>query len=96
MTDLSEVKSILDFLGEENVDKIRAVMTDAIIDNLQESIDQNWVVLPSTFCVFYEDVANEVCKKYKNQLKDEMCNAIEQMLNRLKECALKEGGSTSE
>ena len=84
MGDFSTVKNVMDFLGEENLDKIRETMTDALIDNLTESIDKNWIVLPDTFQEMWNEVAEEVMKKYRKKLKDAMCEQVEQMIARMK------------
>ena len=92
MKDLENVKTVLDFLGEENVDKIRQAMTDALIDNLNESIEQEWIVLPETFSVMWDGLAEEVFNKYKPKIKKAMGENIESMLKRLKECKDQEEG----
>ena len=92
MKNLENVKSVLDFLGEENVDKIRQELTEAIIDNLNESIEQHWVVLPETFAVMWDGLAEEVFNKYKPKIKKAMGENIESMLKRLKECKEREEG----
>ena len=85
MEDLSTVKNVLEFLGEENVEKIRTAMTDALIDNLTESIDKNWIVLPSDFSELWNKIADEVGRKYRKKIKGAMEETVEKMIEMMNE-----------
>ena len=75
-----DVKSIMDFLGEKNVEKIRDAMTEALIDNLEESIREDWIVAPDVIEKMWKEITEETVKKYEDRIKDAMCKEIEKML----------------
>lgn len=80
MSEIENVKTVIDFLGEKNADKIRDALTDAIIENLEESVQNNWIVLPTTFNEMYGDICEEVMRKYRKKLKDKMCEEVEKFI----------------
>ena len=80
MSAIEDAKTVIDFLGEKNADKIRDALTDAIIENLEESVQERWIVLPTTFNEMYEDICEEVMRKYRKKLKDTMCEEVENFI----------------
>jgi hypoxanthine phosphoribosyltransferase len=87
MSNLTEMTTIIEFLGEENQDKIRNALTDAIIENLQESLDQKWFICPDTLTEQLEDCYTKLFKKHKK----EITNAMEiKILNMIEKIAKEE------
>jgi hypoxanthine phosphoribosyltransferase len=87
MSNLTEMTTIIEFLGEENQDKIRNALTDAIIENLQESLDQKWFICPDTLTEQLGDCYTKLFKKHKK----EITNAMEiKILNMIEKIAKEE------
>jgi uncharacterized protein YjgD (DUF1641 family) len=87
MSNLTEMTTIIEFLGEENQDKIRNALTDAIIENLQERLDQIWFICPDTLTEHLEDCYTKLFKKHKK----EITNAMEiKILNMIEKIAKEE------
>lgn len=82
---MNEVTTILEFLGEENQKKIKDRMTDAIIDNLEESINDEWFVCPSTIHDLMEELFMQIFKKHKKELNQAMEAKFREFINKAQE-----------
>lgn len=69
---LENVKSILDFIGDENTERIKTAITNALIKNLEESIAEHWVAQPKDFVdlwgELFAECRDEVKEKYKETI----------------------------
>lgn len=81
---VNRINRILDFLGSENVEEIKRVITEKIIENIEESIDERYLILPTTFQELYDDIVDEVMKKYRAKIKKAMCEKVENMIGKMK------------
>lgn len=83
-----ELTPIIEFLGETNTAKIKDAITDGLIDNAMESIDQNWLVTPTEFSnqmeELLEQIGKKICKKYKGELEEAMEQAMLRVIAQLK------------
>lgn len=86
---INNVKTILDFLGEENQQKIKDAMTDALIENLEESIRQEYVICPEEVYElwnnFLEKCMKNTLKKYKEDIQRVIDERVEEIVNNMKE-----------
>ena len=84
-----ELIPIIDFIGEINANKLKDAITDGLIDNAMESIDQNWLVTPTEFRdqmdQLLEQIGKKICKKYKGELEEAMEQAMLRVIKQLKE-----------
>ncbi len=83
---MKDIANILEFLGEENEEKIKTALTNAIIDELEQNIADGWVS-PDLLAGLLEECYVKVFKKHKK----EMTDAIElRVLKLIEEVAIKE------
>lgn len=73
---MSEITNILEFLGEENEEKIKTELTNQIIYNLQESINNEFYVTPDFLADQLAECYDKIFKKHKK----EITNAMEQRI----------------
>ncbi len=83
---MNEITHSLEFLGEENEEKIKTALTNAIIEELEESVQNGWVS-PDLLAELLEECYVKVFKKHKK----EMTDAIElRVLKLIEDVAIKE------
>lgn len=83
---MNEITNILEFLGEENEEKIKTALTNAIIYELEQSVQDGWVS-PDLLAELIEECYVKVFKKHKK----EMTDAIElRVLKLIEEVTIKE------
>ena len=86
-TTVRDIANIIEFLGEENVEKIKTALTNAIIENLEESLNERWFICPDTICEQLEECYDKIYKKHKK----EITSAIEQrVLNMIEKITIDE------
>lgn len=69
---MDNIKTILEFLGEENQQKIRDAMTEGIIENICDSIRDQWFMPPSIFEDVMKECFHEVFEKHKKEFVEAM------------------------
>lgn len=78
------LETISEFLGEERIEKLKDYVLQSLMDNLQESIEQHYVVFPSDFDEMWEslfdDCKKEIKKKYKKDITDAMSERIDKWI----------------
>jgi hypoxanthine phosphoribosyltransferase len=86
-TTVRDIANILEFLGEENEEKIKTALTNAIIENLEESLNERWFLCPDTISDQLTECYDKIYKKHKK----EITSAIEQkVLNMIEKIAIDE------
>ena len=85
-----KIPAIIDLLGEENAQKIKDAITDAIIGEIEERFENSWIVdveeLNDYFTGLADEVKEEVAKEFEEKLKTAMktkLTGIEKMLEEL-------------
>lgn len=80
-----EVKSVLDFLGETNTEKIKQVITEELINNIRESINHEWIVLPEIITDIVNELAEEckqeIAKQFKEKISKEIVKQLVEKIN---------------
>ena len=66
---IKNIDVIADILGSENAEKIRNAMTESLIDNIRESIEQEWFIAPSGIEAYLEEECEKVIKKLVKEYK---------------------------
>ena len=70
-------------LGADNVERIKNEVTDALIENLKDSIDAYYLCSPELFnelmCELIEEVFSKERPKFKKALKAQMEKIIKEM-----------------
>lgn len=83
-----ELNPIIEFIGEENAEKLRLQLTDMLLENIQESIEEYWLVYPEEWQKMLDSLlrncGKEICKKYKDPIKESMEDAILKIIERIK------------
>lgn len=76
-------RELLTLLGEDNVKRIKNEVTDALIENLKDSIDAYYLCSPELFnelmCELIEEVFSKERSKFKKALKAHMEKIIKEM-----------------
>jgi len=80
---MSEITTILDFLGEENEEKIKTQLTNSIIYNLDESVRCDYFVCPDTLSQQLEECWEKVLKKHKKEITDAMEMKVLRMIDKI-------------
>lgn len=87
-----KLNTIANFLGEERVDKLKDYVTQQLMENLNESIRDEWIVLPTDFEMFWDEVFDELKESFRKKYKKVMTVAINEKLdeyiNRIKETTI--------
>lgn len=87
-----KLNTIADFLGEERVDKLKDYVTQQLMENLNESIRDEWIVLPTDFEMFWDEVFDELKeslrKKYKKVMTVAMNEKLDEYMNKIKETSI--------
>ena len=76
-SNIEHVGKIIDFLVEENIEKIKTTMTDDLIDNLHESIDTEWIVMPDEVALMWNEMLKKCVKAALKKYQDRITEAIE-------------------
>lgn len=76
-------QELIKILGSENEQKIKDCITEEIIDNLRESIQYEWVLIPSEIDAMFEEMGKEVLDELKKKYKKELKKVTEEELKRL-------------
>ena len=71
----AETTALLHLLGEDNVEKIKSAFTEALIDNIQDSVEQRWYVSPPDI----EEMLNDMCDSVAKKLVKEYKSKVEQI-----------------
>ena len=72
---------IAKFLGEENVERIREYFTEAIIENISESVGEYYIIVPDDINDEIEKIILSAKKTIIKNRKEEITKAIEAKLN---------------
>lgn len=87
-----KLNTIANFLGEERVDKLKDYVTQQLMENLNESIRDEWIVLPTDFEMFWDEVFDELKeslrKKYKKVMTVAINEKLDEYINRIKETTI--------
>lgn len=87
-----KLNTIANFLGEERVDKLKDYVTQQLMENLNESIRDEWIVLPTDFEMFWDEVFDELKeslrKKYKKVMTIAMNEKLDEYMNKIKETSI--------
>lgn len=87
-----KLNTIANFLGEERVDKLKDYVTQQLMENLNESIRDEWIVLPSDFEMFWDEVFDELKeslrKKYKKVMTVAINEKLDEYINKIKETSI--------
>lgn len=78
--------ALISLLGEKNVEIIKNTITDAIINNIEESIEKEYLVLPSEI----DSMMNDIFEEMKEELMQEYREAIKKKMKAGFEAFLKE------
>lgn len=87
-----KLNTIADFLGEERVGKLKDYVTQQLMENLNESIRDEWIILPTDFEKFWDEIFNELKeswrKKYKKAITVAMNEKLDEYMNKIKETSI--------
>lgn len=87
-----KLNTIANFLGEERVDKLKDYVTQQLMENLNESIRDEWIVLPTDFEMFWDEVFDELKeslrKKYKKVMTVAINEKLDEYINKIKETTI--------
>lgn len=72
---------IANFLGEENVERIRDYFTEAIMHNIGESVGEYYILLPDDINDEIEKIVLSAKKTIIKNRKAELTKAVEEKLN---------------
>lgn len=89
---LKTIDEIANILGSNNAEKIRKAMTKAIIENIQESIEQEWFIAPSGIEKYLEEECEKVIKKLVKEYKPRIEEAYRQKFEEIIEDMMAEVG----
>ena len=89
MNDIStDIKTIKDFLGDERIECLKDYVVEKLQDNLEESIDDRYLVFPNDFTELWDELfescKKEIIKRYKKTLTDVMSEKVEEYISKLK------------
>lgn len=80
-TGMDNAIGIANFLGEENVEKIRDYFTKSIIDNIGESVGEYYILVPDDINEEIEKIVLSAKKTVIKNRKEEITKAVERKLN---------------
>lgn len=79
--------NFIELLGENNVKKIQDTVTDMIIDSIEDSLNNEWIILPDeankAIADLCKSIINDIKKKYKDQLTDAIENKLISIINNM-------------
>lgn len=78
---LDDAATIADFLGSDNVERIRTEFTNLIINNIEDSVSEYYILCPSDVNDEIEKIILSAKKTVIKNRKDEITKAIEKKLN---------------
>lgn len=78
-------KALVELLGSDNVDKIKNVITEQIIESLTESITSEWILMPEDIdnmvtCMI-RDIMDEIKAKYRDALFKQIDGGFKRFIN---------------
>ena len=87
--DINEtINTIADFLGKERTDELKDYILEHLKENIYESINDHWMVLPTNFDEMIEEMfeasKNSIMKTYKKTLTEAMNKKVEEYIETLK------------
>jgi len=77
---MNNLETAISILGSDNIEKIKNVLTELIIDDMRESCKSEWFVLPSQFDDMFNSMCEEVMVKLKKKYKKALTEVIEQKI----------------
>ena len=81
------IQTIADFLWQERTDKLKDFVLNSLTANIEESIHNHWLVLPSTVDDLWNDMIDEIrdelYAKYKSKVKKCMQAELEEFISNM-------------
>ncbi len=83
---VEEILSIENFLGKERVEDLKDFVVEKLKENFEDSINNNWVVVPNSFNEFWDSIFKKayknIMKEYENKLSDAMVKRMESYIKK--------------
>lgn len=83
---MEELKQIVWLLGEENEQKIKNAITEMIIDNMQQNIDDMsvWLIdFETMFDEIREEIKDDIKKKVVNKYLDAVSKKVDEFIDKI-------------
>ena len=86
---MDNVTTLITLLGEDNVDEIKRVIKDELIDNIREAIQSEWVLMPydieEEFKTIMQEESDKLLKAYRKEIKEALKAKYAEWVEQLKE-----------
>lgn len=78
-------REFVELLGADNAERIKTAITDEIISNLTEAIQQEWILMPSSVQVAVDSIADDVIEEIEAEYKEKLKRIMRADLIRMEE-----------
>lgn len=78
---------LCEVLGKENASKVKDAITDVIISNIEDAVEEYWIVPPSAITDMIDGVGEEVAQKIRTKYKKALTAVLEKKINEIIEKA---------
>lgn len=86
---MDNVTTLITLLGEDNVDEIKRVIKDELIDNIREAIQSEWILVPTDiereFKTILKEESDKLLKAYRKEIREALKVKYAEWVEQLKE-----------
>lgn len=86
---MDNVTTLITLLGKDNVDEIKRVIKDELIDNIREAIQSEWILLPTDiegeFKTILKEESDKLLKAYRKEMREALKAKYAEWVKQLKE-----------
>lgn len=86
---MDNVTTLITLLGEDNVDEIKRVIKDELIDNIREAIQSEWILMPTDiegeFKTILKEESDKLLKAYRKEIREALKVKYAEWVEQLKE-----------
>lgn len=78
---MTNLETLISILGDDNVEKIKETITEELIDNIRESIREQWFIVPESFNDLIQNEIEKQSKRLIKQYSADIRDALEKRIN---------------
>ena len=78
-----KIPEIINLLGEENAQKIKDTITDAIISEIEDRFEDLWIIDVEEFNDYFTGLADEVKEEVAEEFKEKLRTAMKTKLEEI-------------